>query len=264
MFNFSVKTVKKKFYLLAIIALTASVFISCSSNGKSSNEESAVVDSNTVQQAVVEETVKETVEEATEPETLQNRFLTQDLRMYNLFGKVKNYKINEVTTDSLQNPEYEPFEPNFSFEYDADGHFKNYVSYYTEKKYVTKMDGDKIIETKEPIEDFGDDVFVVHEYAYDANGFVKTENVYGLESVSTSEYTYNEGGELVKVLIKEEGEGSRYEEEQQFIILERDANKNWTKRFKKIYIKEGYICDTCHFTDFSAKYKLQTRTINYW
>ena len=253
---------KKKSYLFAIIALTASVFAGCSSHGKSSSEESAVVETNTVQQAIAEEPV----EQSTEQETLQSRFLTQDLRMYNFFGRVKNYKIIEVTTDSLQNPNpnYKSYEPSFSLEYDADGHFVTYVSAYTEKKFVTKMDGDKIIEIKVPIEDYGDDVFVVNEYAYDANGFVKTENIYGVEGVETSEYTYNDDGELVKIFVKWEGEGTKREEEQQFIILERDANKNWTKRFKKIYYKEGDECDSCQFTVSGADYKIETRTINYW
>lgn len=262
MFNFSVKTMKKKFYLFTIIALTASVLAGCSSNGKSpnaSNEDSAVVDSNTVQQAIAEEPV----EQATEQEALQSRFLTQDLRMYNFFGRVKNYKIIETYTDSLQNPKYR-YEPSFSLEYDADGHFVKYVSQYTLKSCVTKMDGDKILETKDTIWDYGDDVFVVHEYAYDANGFVKTENIYGVEGVETSEYTYNDDGELVKIFVKWEGEGTKREEEQQFIILERDDNKNWTKRFKKIYSKEGDECDTCQFTVSGADYKIETRTINYW
>ena len=135
MFNLLVKTMKKKSYLFAIIALTASVLAGCSSHGKSSNEDSAVVDSNMVQQAIAEEPV----EQAIEQETLQSRFLTQDLRMYNFFGRVKNYKIIETYTDSLQNPK-SCYEPSFSLEYDADGHFVKYVSQYTLKSCVTKME----------------------------------------------------------------------------------------------------------------------------
>lgn len=198
------------------------------------------------------------------PAKKQLSFLTQDLRMHNLFGKVKDIKTVNTDTDADQKPLGDPMEDWFKLEYDADGHFVKNVSENAQKGDVKQKDGDKIIRTETPIEDFGG-IPVIVEYTYDADGLVKTKNVQGIESKSSVEYTYNADGELVKEIEKGSGEGSIFEDETTYTILERDSNKNWTKRFAKKTFKEGPDDGSGKLEPYGdPSYQLQTRTINYW
>ena len=190
-------------------------------------------------------------------------FLTQDLRMYNFFGKVKTFKTIETITDANQKPQEDPSEDWFTLEYDADGHFVKNVSIWAEKTNIKSKDGDKITKTETPIADFGDEPVIV-EYEYDSNGLVKTTKVQGIEGKSSTEYTYNDDGELVKEVEKASGEGSVSVTERTYTIIDRDANKNWTKRFVKTTFKEGDDDGSGKFGPEETSYMLQTRTITYW
>lgn len=192
-------------------------------------------------------------------------FLTQDLRMYNMFGKVKNFKTTFTNTDAQQKPTEQPEEDWLLMEFDADGHFVNRVSYWAEKSNIKQQDGDKIIKTETPIEEYGG-MPVIVEYKYDSDGLVKSMHIKGIESVSDIEYTYNADGELIKSIEKGSGEGSVFEIETTYTILERDTGKNWTKCFTKTTSMTGPDDGSGKLEPLfdGPTYQLQTRAINYW
>lgn len=191
-------------------------------------------------------------------------FLTQDLRMYNFFGKVKTFKTIETITDADQKPIGNPSEDWCKIEYDANGHFVKFLDGFTTTDDIKQKDGDKIIRTETPIEDYGG-MPAISEYTYDDNGLVKTMDVKGIEGKSITEYTYNDDGELIKTIEKGSAEGSAFEDETTYTILERDANKNWTKRFSKHTYKEGPDNGSGKLEPYGEpSYQLQTRTITYW
>ena len=199
----------------------------------------------------------------TAAEQQQPSFLTQDLRMYNLFGKVKTFKTIKTVTDADQKPQGEPSEDWFTLEYDSDGHFVKDVSTWAGKSNIKSVDGEKITRTETPIEDFGG-IPVIVEYTYDTDGLVKTAKVQGIEGKSSTEYTYNAEGELVKEIETSSGEGMVSIKEMTYTIIDRDTNKNWTKRFVKTTIKEGDDDGTDEFGSETPSFELQTRTITYW
>lgn len=206
-------------------------------------------------------------EQSAQPEQAQpdkQPFLTQDLRMYNFYGKVKNFKVMVSEADAKMNPQGTPMDNVYlDLEYDADGHFVNAVSESATKKDIVAMDGDKIIKTETAIEDFAG-CKISSEYTYDETGLLKLAVCAGMECNSTCQYTYNADGELVKLIEKSAGEGMVNETEMTFTILERDAHKNWTKRFVEINDKEGVDDGSGKLEPQATKYELQTRTINYW
>ncbi len=248
---------KTKHYLP--IVLLSAILTACSgNNSKTTDNANSEAQADAKQQTSAEQPAAQQPAKKTPP------FLTQDLRMHNLFGKVKNVKTTETDTDADQKPLGDPTEDWFKLEYDADGHFVNNVSENAQKGNIKQKDGDKIIRTETPIEDFGG-IPVIVEYTYDADGLVKTKNIQGIESKSTVEYTYNDDGELVKESVKGSGEGSIFEDETTYTILERDANKNWTKRFAKKSFKEGPDDGSGKLEPYGdPSFQLQTRTINYW
>lgn len=221
-------------------------------------------------QQVAQDNAKTAAQSDAKPQTTTQQpakktlpFLTQDLRMYNLFGKVKTFKTIETITDANQKPQEEPSEDWFTLEYDTNGHFVKTVSNWAEKSNIKSQDGDKITKTETPIAEFGD-MPVIVEYEYDSNDLVKTTKVQGIEGKSSTEHTYNDDGELVKELEKASGEGTVSVTEKTYTILDRDANKNWTKRFVKTTFKEGDDDGSGKFGPEETSYMLQTRTITYW
>jgi hypothetical protein len=199
------------------------------------------------------------------------QFLTQDLRMHNLFGKVKTFKtmITDCGADQKPlNPSDKPYEDYFSLEYDADGHFKGYITEMAiNVSGVKKRDGDKIIEASSPIEDFAG-VELSGIWTYNADNLVQKYVAKGLESEAEYEYTYNDDCELTQTLERSSAEGQSYKVKTTYQILKRDEQGNWTERFATI---ESETADwDSDKQDFGAyqkdetRYELQQRTITYY
>ena len=193
-------------------------------------------------------------------------FLTQDLRMYNLFGKVKTVKTMITDCSADQKPIGDQRKDWSRLEYDAEGHFVKYLDGFTTTDDIKQKDGDKIIRTETLDEDYG--VSVICEYTYDDNGLVKTEDVKGIECNSITEYTYNDDCELTQTLELLEAEGQNYKIKTSYQILKRDEQGNWTERFATIETEtaawDSNKQDYGAFQKEENRYELQQRTINYW
>ena len=193
-------------------------------------------------------------------------FLTQDLRMYNLFGKVKTVKTMITDCSADQKPIGDQRKDWSRLEYDAEGHFVKYLDGFTTTDDIKQKDGDKIFRTETLDEDYG--VSVICEYTYDDNGLVKTEDVKGIECNSITEYTYNDDCELTQTLELLEAEGQNYKIKTSYQILKRDEQGNWTERFATIETEtaawDSNKQDYGAFQKEENRYELQQRTINYW
>ena len=232
------------------IVMTAIALSACTGSTTTNNTETT--------QQPQQTTIQTTIVEQNAPS-----FLTQDLRMHNLFGKVKNFTTMVSDADAQRNPIGTPYEDFLKLEYDADGHFVNKVSEVANKNQIVERDGDKIIRTETPIEEFDGFPCKIH-YTYNSNGFVTKMHCEGAEAISDWTYEYNTDGELIKARVSEAGEGMIAETEITYTILERDAQKNWTKRFIEYKTKQGEDDGSGNLEQDEPRYELDTRSINYW
>lgn len=254
-------TMKTSIYITLIAVATLA---SCGGGSQQNQNQTAAQGTETQQAA------KPDNQQAAKPKKTE-QFLTQDLRMHNLFGKVKTFKtmITDCGADQKPlNPSDKPYEDYFSLEYDADGHFKGYITEMAiNVSGVKKRDGDKIIEASSPIEDFAG-VELSGIWTYNADNLVQKYVAKGLESKAEYEYTYNDDCELTQTLERSSAEGQSYKVKTTYQILKRDEQGNWTERFATI---ESETADwDSDKQDFGAyekqetRYELQQRTITYY
>jgi hypothetical protein len=247
-----------------ITLIAVATLASC--GGGSQQNQTATTETSTQQSATTDNQ-----QPATPKSKKTEQFLTQDLRMHNLFGKVKTFKtmITDCGADQKPlNPSNKPYEDYFSLEYDADGHFKGYITEMAiNVSGVKKRDGDKIIEASSPIEDFAG-VELSGIWTYNADNLVQKYVAKGLESEAEYEYTYNDDCELTQTLERSSAEGQSYKVKTTYQILKRDEQGNWTERFATI---ESETADwDSDKQDFGAyqkdetRYELQQRTITYY
>ena len=189
---------------------------------------------------VVENTKTEIVSDTN---TLDNRYLTQDLRMWGLFGPVISFKttVSRIGGPSRWSEEkikdyngeenlYESFSESVQF--DAQGHFLNTIDGYFTLKEIAKKDGDKIIEVKRYDGDM--DGCISKQWSYYPNGMVKQSEFIGYEYGEECHYFYNEAGELSRMEEKGGAEGYMWKIITVYTIKERDEYGNWTKRIAEV------------------------------
>ena len=245
---------KKTIFFSAFAALA---LFSC---GGASTQQNQIVASQTTSQQVSTPKPKKT-----------EQFLTQDLRMHNLFGKVKTFKTVITDCDANQkplNPSEEPYDDYFSLQYDADGHFTGDITDMAiNVSGVKKREGDKIIEASSPIEDFpGMEISGV--WTYNDDNLVQKYVAKGVESAAEYEYSYNDDCELLQTLERSSAEGQNYKIKISYQILKRDEQGNWTERFATFETETaGWDSNKQDYGEFQkedTRYELQKRTITYY
>jgi len=197
------------------------------------------------------------------------KFLTQDLRMYNFFGKVKSFKTMLYDCDENKEPLpcFEgPFEDYFTLEYDENGRFKNEIMPAFTLESVKKKDGDKILEAEQLIEDFNQNISA--KWTYNADGQVYKLFFQGIENKAEYEYFYNSDGELVKETSVSFAEGQGFKDKTTYEILKRDSEGNWTERFAKIETEQSlWDSDKQQYGEYKKqenRYQIQKREIKYY
>ena len=89
-----------------------------------------------------------------------DRYLTQDLRMWGLFGPVRDLKTTVSRIDGPKRWDYadenELYKICYSqnIKFDKQGHFSSIIDGNFAVKEIAKKDGDRILEAKDYIEDF--------------------------------------------------------------------------------------------------------------
>ncbi len=242
---------------LLLILPIAAILNSC--GGRVAQQNQTVASENTSQQVSTPKPKK------------TEQFLTQDLRMHNLFGTVKTFKtmITDCGADQKPlNPSSEPYEDYFSLQYDAQGHFTGDITDMAiNVSGVKKREGDKIIEASSPIEDFpGMEISGV--WTYNGDNLVQKYVAKGVESEAEYEYSYNEDCELIQTLERSSAEGQNYKIKTSYQILKRDEQGNWTERFATIETEtaawDSNKQDYGAFQKEENRYELQQRTITYY
>lgn len=235
--------------------LAVAMAIICSCNSQTNNNETTDNQENKTRNI---ESVKQTENKQ------QPNFLTQDLRMHNFFGKVKDYEtlINDVDANRNPLPNTSAYQDFCTIKYDSDGHFVDFITEFYTVDQVTRKDGDKIIEAERLIEEYNIKIKTI--FTYNAQNQLETYKTKGPESESDTKYFYNNDGELIKTVENSSGEGMIYKLEIIYTILERDVNKNWTKRFVEYKTQTKPIDNSADFKDEAPRYEIQTRTINYY
>ena len=235
-----------------LIIFSISVFTLCACGGRQLQNQDASSDN-----VKVVDTIKK-IEKSQEKHS--DKFLTQDLRMYNFFGRVKSFHTMVYECDANQKYDSNNFADDFlSLEYDENGHFKDKIDSFNELKDVKKRDGEKIIEASYAIEDF-DGETIDTKWIYNAQNQVECETESGIEGSCETHYFYNNDGELTKMTSKTFGEGCGYNTTITYIILKRDNFGNWTERFATI--DDDMCCWDAQKQDYGA-YKKQPIRFEY-
>ena len=190
------------------------------------------------------------------PSVPEKKYLTQDLRMWGLFGPVRDFRISVSNTDnpSRQNEEM------LSIQYDAQGHFSNTIDGNFSKKEIAKKDGDRVIEAKRYLGEFG---CISKQWSYYPNGLVKQSEFLGYEYGDDCQYYYNDAGELTRTETNSGFEGTMLKTITTYLIKDRDEYGNWTKQIAEVTESE-FNYETNEYVTSAVWQEMYTRTIHYY
>lgn len=217
------------------------------------------------QSARVEEIIAEA--EKIKKRKAEKRYLTQDLRMYGLYGPVKSFKTTVSRIDGPSRWEYfdekEMYDLYFSqsIQFDNKGHFVNTIDGGFTIKEISKKDGDKILEVKRYIDYFG--IYVSLQWNYYPNGSVKQRILEGYENHETCQYFYNEAGELLKTETFSAAEGTNLKTITTYSIEKRDRYGNWTKQIAEVTEYE-YSWNEKDYVQSAFRHEMYNRVISYY
>jgi hypothetical protein len=196
-----------------------------------------------------------------DPNAPNERYLTQDLRMYGLFGPVRDYQTFVSKIDGPSPWEFGDEGKYYdglsqSEQFDEQGHLINFP---IEK--IAKRDGDRVLEIREYIGDF--DICISHEWSYYPNGLMKQSIINGIENHEITEYFYNEQGELLRTESTYAAEGDQFKTITKYTIKDCDKNGNWTKRFLEVTEYE-YSYDIEDYLPQAVRHEEENRIIRYY
>ncbi len=240
----------KKFMFMLVVVGT---FASCS---KKSDANESGKDS-----AQVEATVTES--------KVQASFASPDLALYNLNGLVKSVNGSYCIADKDGKEEEGQF-MDYSVTFDKDGVLQtDDVRNYNIKTSQSERDAEGRL-TKihhEPDEEFGGET--TYEFSYKDGRLASFLNSWMGEigGGSTATYTYDEEGNLIKVVSEGGSDGISFTYTSTYTIKEKDAKGNWTKRL--IYYDEEEIQEESDDAvgvkpTISQYYRMETRKIEYF
>lgn len=177
---------------------------------------------------------------------LDERYLTQDLRMWDLFGPVKGFQTtitriggsSRWSEETLHYYSEEELYDNLSvnIQFDEQGHFVNTLDGRWTIQDIDKKDGDRIIVAKIYDGDF--DFYITKQWSYYPNGLLKQSEYKGLESYEKCQYFYSEKGELTREETKSSCEGYHEKNVITYSITNRDEHGNWTQRIAEVTTSE--------------------------
>lgn len=223
---------------------------------------------NDAEKAIVENTETKHIPDPNLPD---ERYLTQDLRMWGLFGPVRTFhtKVSRIGGPSRWDEydlEYYSEERlyddlSISIQFDAQGHFSNTIDGNFTIEEVIKKDGERIIAAERPVGIM--DIYATKIWSYYPNGLVKQSKMGGYEYGEEFQYFYNDAGELIKTETNSGYEGTMLKIITTYSIKERDKYGNWTKQIADVtesefdYEKNEYITQ-------AVRHEMYTRTIYYY
>lgn len=219
------------------------------------------------QKTMVEEIVEEA--EKAKKKKAEERYLSQDLKMWGLYGPVKSFHttVSRIDGPSRWESEYydesEMYRIYFSkdIQFDNQGHFVNTIDGRFTIKEISKKDGDKILEAKDYISDFG--IYVTRQWSYYSNGLVKQSILNGLENHEEYQYFYNETGELLKTEMYSAAEGTNLKTITTYSIQKRDGYGNWTKSIAEV-TEYKYDMSKNDYVQSAFRHEMYNRVISYY
>ena len=242
------------FIIMAMIALLLFVFRGHSEKTTNLKEKTAIVKENFKQeQNTIENTKKE------------RSFLSQDLKMYCLFGPVKEFSI--IITDCNADGSStgtKPHEDLLRLQYKRDGHFVKKIDESFTVNDVTSIDGDRIMEAKIHMQDF--DIDISKQWQYYPNGLTQQCILEGLENHAKCVYYYDNHDELLKMEVYSTAEGTNTKTTITYSIEERDGYYNWTRRMAEVAEQEyvAYYDGREEYFPATIRYEKHNRTIRYF
>lgn len=223
---------------------------------------------NEAEKAIVENTETKHIPDPSLPD---ERYLTQDLRMWWLFGPVRSFQTSISRIDGpsrwdeyiLEYYSEERLYDNLSIsiQFDAQGHFSNTIDGSFTIDEITKKDGDRILVAEGPVAIM--DFHPIKQWKYYPNGLVKQWELTGFEGAEKCQYYYNDAGELIKTETNSGYEGTMLKTITTYSIKERDKYGNWTKQIAEVtesefdYEKNEYITQ-------AVRHEMYTRIIYYY
>lgn len=205
------------------------------------------------------------VEAATTEAKAEVSFASPDLALYNLNGLVKSVSGSYCNSDK-DGKETEGQFMEYSIAFDKDGVLQtDDVRNYNIKTSQSERDAEGRL-TKihhEPDEDFGADTS--YEFGYKEGRLVSSLNEWmgEISGGSSATYTYDEEGNVVKVVTKGDSDGISFTYTYTYTIKEKDAKGNWTKRLV-YYEEEESSGDAGEKLSVSQYYRMETRKIQYF
>lgn len=199
-----------------------------------------------------------------------DKYLTQDLRMWDLFGPVRDFQTRVSRVDGPSRFEdlldYYDEETLYNglsrrVQFDTQGHFDKTIdgSFTTEE--VTNKDRDRILVAKRYVGEM--DGYITKQWSYYPNGLVSKCVLNGYENNEECQFFYNDLGELIKTEEIGWPGPDGWKIISVYSVKERDEHGNWTKRLADITQYE-YDYNTNDFKYKADGHEMYYRTIRYY
>lgn len=192
-------------------------------------------------------------------------FAHSDAKLFELFGKVKSMTLKTYyDADEDGNVKDDDFGEPDRYYFKSDGELdmtKEIVWRLQDPKIKRNSDG-QIVKVSWYISEFDSNISNVYEY--DKFGMVKTLESEGIESTSTTGYTYDENKNLASAVEESAGEGSIFHTDILYTITETDSHNNWTRRLIRFHQKMGDDDGSNKFTEDYTFFQVQVREIEYY
>lgn len=208
----------------------------------------------------------QTTEQEGEEELEGNlNYMGYDAMTFEVFGHVKTLKheVYEQDIDAKGNiPAGTDARLIKRLAFDNEGNLdtKNIDWRLDNPKFTRNEDG-QIIKVEWYMPDY--DTNISDEFEYE-RGMIKKNTSTGIESATELVYTYDNETNLVSSVENASSEGTIFQINATYTILEKDNFNNWTRRLVKYEEKSGPDDGSGKFTDSFTYYNVEVRTITYW
>lgn len=198
-------------------------------------------------------------------QTAASAFLSPDLRLFELKGRVKLVTVESRSCNEKGEYGDDDYVMRNVFVFREDGTLATdakELDWRLASPKLTRNSDGSIRQVAWRVEEFGTDV--TEKYVYDPNGFKTMCVESGVESVDTLHFCYDESGKLLTSSSMGAGEGSVFKSESSYTILEEDTKGNWTRRLSKSSFMDAPDDGKYNFGNEAVEYKLETREIVYY
>lgn len=181
----------------------------------------------------------------------KNPFTSFDRQLFDLRGNVSKVLVKKAICDSTWTSLENLIEDKFSFKVNGEVVFDS-----NSKRKLARNSKGQLTSKQTYIKDY--DFYISEEFSYNQQGLLDTLVLNGLENAGVKTFKYDSNWDCISAISSTASEGSEYEEEFSYMIMERDDKGNWTKRRISSVLK-------CIDNGSEEKYySIETRDITYY